>query len=561
MSGAEMLAHAQLMVHRRRWRSRKDWRAPTPHAIPAHDGNLPTTLSREKNAVIAEAERYLRGDYCLLNLPFHESPMDWHRDPQTGRRAPLEFALDINYLDTALVGNIKFLWEKNRHHHLTVLALAYRLSGDERFANEVTRQLLGWLEQNPFPRGVNWSSSLELGVRLISWSWIDRLLRGGAAHAQLFGPAGALWPAIYWHQWMIERHQSRGSSANNHLVGEMAGLFIAATEWPVFDESARWREHARKTLEHEILAQTFPCGLNREMAFAYHLFTRDLFHLAGDNFSDQYRQRLARMFAVIPAMTDSGGNLPRFGDSDDGMVLPLSLPPVAAGSTNLDEAGMFVLKSEQLFVLADAGPLGFGPTAAHGHADALSFTLSAGGKPLLIDPGTYDYLMEARWRAYFRGTRAHNTVVVDGLDQSIQAGPFLWIRHAHATVHHRDQNTLTASHDGYGRIGVTHRRRFSLDGNALALEDSLTGRGTHSIELCFHAAPQCDVQQLSPHVVSIANARLTLPERTEVTLVRGGEDAGWYSPHYGVKEPTWSIFARARCALPATFKTIVEVVR
>ena len=79
-------------------------------------------------------------------------------------------------------------------------------------------------------------------------------------------------------------------------------------------------------------------------------------------------------------------------------------------------------------------PLGYLSIAAHGHADALSFTLSVGGNEILIDPGTFAYHTQKRWREYFRGTSAHNTLRVDGADQSVPGGNFLWTQHSQTRV-------------------------------------------------------------------------------------------------------------------------------
>jgi uncharacterized heparinase superfamily protein len=220
-----------------------------------------------------------------------------------------------------------------------------------------------------------------------------------------------------------------------------------------------------------------------------------------------------------------------------------------------------------VFVLADAGPHGYLSIAAHAHADALSFTLSAGGKAILIDPGTYTYHTEERWRRYFRGTRAHNTVVIDDLDQSTQAGPFLWTRKARTRV--RDWKPtdsgarLVASHDGYARVGVIHQRSWELQGSTLTIMETLQGKGSHRVMLCFQVAPDCRVEQISESVFMITHAdvhaRLTLPDNMESALIRGGEEAGWYSPVFGVKQATFSILARRECPVPSSFKTVVEV--
>ena len=81
---------------------------------------------------------------------------------------------------------------------------------------------------------------------------------------------------------------------------------------------------------------------------------------------------------------------------------------------------------DRVSVLFDCAELGYGSIAAHGHADALSFTLRVGGRDVFVDPGTFDYFTYPEWRTYFRTTASHNTLEIDGRDQSAMLGPFLW---------------------------------------------------------------------------------------------------------------------------------------
>ncbi|MDB5100935.1 MAG: Heparinase N-terminus [Cyanobacteria bacterium RYN_339] len=661
MSPAELSGRGALAWRKRGWRRRTTWQAPAPTFWPAPAWTLPEGLQAE-SALLAEAEAYLRGEYRLLNLGYQETTPDWHLDPQTGRRAPLAFGPDLNYRDPLVAGNVKNTWEKNRHHHLTVLALAFALTRDERYAAEVDRQLRDWLQANPFPRGVNWTSMLELGVRLIAWVWIDRLLAGSAVHAGLFGTGGALWDAIYWHQWLMARCPSHGSSANNHLLGEVAGAYMAATAWPFFPESIAWRAHARQVLEREAALQTFESGLNREQAAAYHLFSLELFLLpavegdrAGEPFSPEYRAWLGRMLTALPRICDAAGHLPRFGDEDGGLgvqlraqtdcrltwlydlgrrFLGLALPagtslaplvwdqaatPLAyqapQGSEAFADAGVYVLASDrggprEVLCLADAGPLGFLSIAGHGHADALSFALNVGGQPVIVDPGTYVYHAEPAWRSYFRSTRAHNTVSVDGEEQSVARGPFLWgRRQAKAAVACWEPSSaggkLVAHHDGYTRLPgrVMHGRAFELVDGRLAIEDTLEGTGQHQIEWRLHFSPTCDVRieqqppapsplagevparaegaqwptEIPPPptgtspaggeegyavcVVTWPGGQLEIACDPRLTwrLVRGEEDGGWYSGGFNLKEPTYTLVGAANLTLPTKLEHRLDV--
>lgn len=527
MSPTEIVQRGVFEWQKCRWRQQ-----PPRGAAPLHL-NLPADTISAK---------------CLPSSPPNEADEilrrgtpDWHRDETTGKSAPLSFSFDIDYRAAGVIGNAKVIWEKSRHHHLTVLATAYALTKDERYADAVATQLLDWSAKNPCLRGLNWSHALEAGIRLIAWVWCERLLRGSAHHDRL----NALWPVIHQHQQFIELARSRGSSANNHLIGEMAGLFIAATAWPVFAETERWRELARQSLEEEIIRQTFPGGLNREMAWSYHVFTFEFFALAWlENptaFSAAYVERLRRMAGVITALADC---TPNYGDCDDGHALKLTSDNLrqlcSEIATNTEDAGLFVLRDGPIAVLADAGPHGYLSIAAHAHADALAFTLNVGGQPVFVDSGTCDYFGSEEDRRYFRSTRAHNTVVVDNLDQSTQAGPFLWGRQAKTTVESWDGKTLVASHDGYP--GIIHRRRFALRGRVLEITDALEGSGDHEAVICFHLSPECTPDRV----------KMNLPGKVETTQ-------GWYSPRFGVKNKATVIEARWRGALPVTLTTVLEI--
>src|SRR5208337_2918317 len=147
-------------------------------------------------------------------------------------------------------GNIKYLWELNRHLHLPSLAQAYVLTNDQRYAKEIRRHVESWVEACPFLRGANWTSSLELGIRLINWSIAWQLL--GSEKSPLFanGPDGRafleLWlGSVYLHVRTIMQNLSRFSAANNHLIGEAAGVWIAAVTWPYWPQLEQWGDKCR----------------------------------------------------------------------------------------------------------------------------------------------------------------------------------------------------------------------------------------------------------------------------------------------------------------------------
>jgi Heparinase II/III-like protein len=171
-----------------------------------------------------------------------------------------------------------------------------------------------------------------------------------------------------------------------------------------------------------------------------------------------------------------------------------------------------------------------------------------------VDPGTYVYLGLPAWREYFRGTRAHNTVCVDGADQSVQGGPFIWTRHATsrclAFELGDDHDEFVGEHDGYRRLEdpLIHRRRVTRDGNRFLVNDQLVCRGSHRIERCWHFAETCAVTVRGTEIYAQSNGiTVRIRAGSNNTLVRslhGSETpiGGWLSRRFDRKVATTSVF-------------------
>ena len=220
------------------------------------------------DSLMARAERIAehRLDFFDQKDKYLGDPIIWNRDHKRGQDTPMTYCASLDYRDVNEAGDCKFVWEPNRHHQLVVLGRAYRLSGDIRFANAVAEQLDSWLKQNPFGLGMNWRSSLELGIRLINWVWaLDLIKESKVINDQL---QNRILDSVARHIWEIDRKYSRGSSVNNHLIGEAAGVFVAASYFGNLRNASRWRDRSREILCREILSQTFPDGGTMEQAVA-----------------------------------------------------------------------------------------------------------------------------------------------------------------------------------------------------------------------------------------------------------------------------------------------------
>jgi len=472
-----------------------------------------------RGALVDAAERLLDGKWEVLGVVRDDLlDPDWALDPISGRAYPGDQrSFSIDYRAPGDGRNVKQVWELSRHHHLTVLAAAWWLTGDDRYATRAADHLRSWWRASPVLTGVNWNSGIELGIRLISWVWTRRLLDGWPGAPALFEENAVAVHQVYWHQRWLAAFRSRGSSANNHVIAEAAGQLVASCAFGWFAESRTWRADAATLLEAELAHNTFPSGLDREQAFEYHGLVAELglvaaaeAETAGAGLSEETWQLLCRMTDVVAGVVDCTGRPPRYGDGDDGRALVVDDPAssrwtslLATGGaifgplpwwpstapdlqslmlsalvgrrvdgglrpsdrpSHFADAGLTILRTPQgeegeLWCRCDGGPHGFLSIAAHAHADALSVEVRADGVDVLADPGTYCYHSEPEFRRFFRSTLGHNTMEVGGLDQSVAGGPFLWIRRAESRVLETDLGTpgtllWSACHDGYRRLQV-----------------------------------------------------------------------------------------------------------
>jgi hypothetical protein len=584
------------------------------HEVTRHP--VPT---RVRVAAQAAGDHVLDGTWPLLGVTRQDLvDPDWFADPVTGRRAPDDaLAFGINQRDESVTGNVKQVWELSRHHHLTQLAAAYWVTGDEKYAEAVDRQLRSWWRQNPFLSGIHWTSGIELGVRLISWVWIRRMLAEWPKVLDLFEHNEDCRRQVRWHQKYLAAFHSEGSSANNHAVAEDAGLLVSTCALPWFEESDRWRETASKRLLRHLAANTGADGLNRELATDYHRFVTELALVAatearasGHDLGEELWRIVTSSLDAAAAVLDGSGRPPRQGDGDEGRALvldgeldpwaallsagaatvgprpwwPTTAPslvgsflgtladraPVSEGRPearpdSFPDAGLVLLRTPaglepEVWCRCDGGPHGFLSIAAHAHADALSLEVRHDGVDILADPGTYCYHGEPEWRQYFRSTSAHNTIRVDGRDQSISGGPFLWTQHA-ATRLLRDETKVdgeqvwAAAHDGYRNLPrgrVRHQRcvRLRPDHRTLVVSDLVTNHGRHQVELFFHLGPEVtalldgDRALLSwSHRGTTRLANLHLPPELSWSTHRGESDPplGWYSLSFGERVPATTL--------------------
>ena len=566
-------------------------------------------------------------DFFGLQYLAIPEPSNWHCDPLTQTVAPKVLGKRLDYRNESLVGNPKYLWEWARHQHLIPLAAEYVCSKDSQLLIKIAADVDTWVEQNPMGIGIHWCSSLESGLRLIAWALIHILLSSAGVHGGLFGIVKddiKLRKSIFEQARFIRGYLSRFSSANNHLIGELTGLWVSSQVFGMGDKGKAWASFAQRELETESVNQVFSDGVNKEQAIYYHYWVLDYFLIAwvvaqsvDKPFSVEFEKTIEKMAVFLKNVSLPSGEPPQIGDADNGFVArfaptwpenpfsevilavqhlmdkPMGVlngcaakaiwyghvcgKPYTEGNEQhesraiqfplvYDEGGYAVLSNNRMKVVFDAGPLGYPEIAAHGHADALSFTLAIDDKWWLVDPGTYSYHTEPKWRDYFRGTSAHNTVRLKQQNQSQIGGPFLWLAKASSHFHsHGNRSSPAGSvqyikgeHDGYKRTNCNHSRTIELNEsvNILEIYDTIKMDDSTLVELYFHFHPDVEVHQSESARFSCtcdgAGLDITVDPNLKWEIVNGATEPilGWYSAGLGQKVPCVSLVGRvvsARC--------------
>ena len=580
-------------------------------------------------AIVRRADAAAAGRFHVLGHDglSYGDPIDWHRDPLSGKRAPLVHWSRIPYLDDAAVGDHKVVWEVNRHQHFVTLGQARALTGDERYGRAFADQLEHWMDENPPSLGINWASSLEVAFRAIAWLWALELFRDAPALTPtLLARALAV---LHAHGRHLERYLSTYFSPNTHLTGEALGLLYLGAVLPELRRAARWRETGRAILVEQLGRQVHRDGVYFEQASYYQRYTVDFYlHAAlleGENgrpLPEGALGTVERLADHLHALARPDGRIPLIGDDDGGRLVPLDAaalddvrptlataaalfgradwahaavgdttaalwllgaertavavdalagrpaPSEPVASRGFPLGGYFVMRDDRdaraNYAVVDCGPHGM-MNCGHAHADALAMEVAARGRAMLVDAGTYTYV--GAERDEFRGSAAHNTVLVDGESQSVPGPtPFTWRHVARsrlgAWVAHPAFDFFEGSHDGYARLAdpVRHERGVVfVKGGYWVVRDRVHGAGAHRVSARWLAAPG-----VAASAGDDGSVVLRAPaEGVSLRMASFGGDGrarveeGWVSSAFGARTRAPRYLYEADCAGPCELVTLL----
>jgi hypothetical protein len=583
-------AHQALAEHLRVRTS--NWPLKATHRVRLSAGvtqACPAAAERAREV----AERILGGRLDLLGYRdvVAGDPPAWHRDPIRGRTAPRDFWARVPYLDPA-IGDHKVIWEINRHQHFLALGTAYWLTDDTRYRDAFVRHIDDWVRENPPFAGINWASMLELAFRAMSWTWAVEFFTSCAANDATPWLVD-LFVSLDLQLSHIANNLSTYFSPNTHLSGEALALYAVSMAFPELRRSRVRVAAGRDVLLREAERQVRGDGGHAELSAHYHRYSTDFYLLAylvgraaGDNAAAAFERTAHRQAVYLRTIADDEGRLPLIGDDDGGRLFRFVDRPAWDASTTLSvaatalsdpsltvrpadaevfwtlgerpecadvgagmvtwpshlltESGYFVSRSPGgNHLVFDAGPHGF-LNGGHAHSDALSVDLTVRGLPLLVDPGTGTYTMDRAVRDRYRSARMHNTVVIDGRDPSVPAGPFHWQSRSDARmlVARTSKELDFAAGALCGRSAIHVRAVVSLHVTGWLIVDRVVAGARATAEAWWHLHPMWDARVCAGGVMVEASdgVRFSLTFNQGDVLLTQDPEIADVSLEYGRRE-------------------------
>lgn len=444
------------------------------------------------------------------------------------------------------------LWRYNLHY------FDYLLHAD-RSLDAKTNVIASWIKQNP-PGSVDAWEPYTVSLRIVNWV---KFFLQNSAHPNE-NSLHSLYTQALWLEKNIEYHLLANHYLKNGVALFFAGMYFAGAD------ADRWLAKGREILTSEVEEQFLADGGHYERSPMYHAISvadyLDVLNLAtsscqAETFLEiqQFKIRINKALEFLDDICLPDGDIPLFNDSalgiapHPGFILAYGNQITAyhrksqadgLSIKSKSHTGYYVLRDGADMLIIDCGAVGPNYQPGHAHSDTLSFVLALNGERTIVDTGVYDYESGPR-RLYARGTGAHNTVKIDGQDQSEVWGVFRVGRRAYPLCARLSSNrcghaTFEGAHDGYARLPgrLIHKRTIDYTApGKWTIRDMVDGSGLHMIESYLHIHPSCRVI-VGDRSVEILNTTgqavltITPDPKAQVTI-----KAGYYFPEFGKEQP------------------------
>jgi hypothetical protein len=553
-----------------------------------HEKEAAQIVASEK--LLDEADNLCHHRFCFLNLPLQELgyPVKWSFIPDGDR-----------------------LWQYNLHYGEWALTLlhTYMATKQKNYLDALMNLLSDWIEHNPVGKGPGWEP-YPVSRRLTAWARVGLSLLNDDMFKDFW--KNRLAPSLH-QQTRVLASNLEFDLSNNHLIANYKALAWMGLLFPHWPYSDRWKTIGLNGLWSEMQRQVLPDGVHDERSISYHtIVLQDLletWYLCRETsrlVPDNAEEILKKMMQFLADMISRDGSCPMLNDTVQGYPLdPRSV--LLAGGVLFDrsnwislaqgadtsyaslftkksersetakdgysypkvkaypDAGYVVLRDERGGSLCfDAGPMGPNHLPGHGHADALSFELFAGGRWLVVDPGVYSY-HDKQWRDYFRGTKAHNTVSIDDEDQCVFWGAFRVAYPPKVRLIDWSETHVEGEHEGYSRLRhpVIHRRRIERrELDEWEIGDHFHGKGEHDFILTLQLSPGAEAIHEGkeslvkwPDGIGLQISVVSLKADYKVAF-----EESWVSPGWNIKDKAMRYVLKWRSNLPAESHLVLKIV-
>ncbi|MBD3182582.1 heparinase [Candidatus Poribacteria bacterium] len=563
--------------------------------------------------------------------------IDWHTDFKVGWTWKKKYFKLYKHTNYSKPYDIKIPWELSRCQHFVTLGKAYWYTNDEKYAKEFVCQILDWIKSNPPKIGINWAGIMDVAIRLVNWIWGYHFFKG-SPHIDDNFIIIFLKSLLAHGEHIINNLEDEYEFNTNHYLSDLVGLIYLSISFPEFKKCKEWGNFAVNELIREMEKQVYPDGVDYEGSISYHRLVTELFLSATllvlqsnkYKFPEWYMHRLENMIYFVLYYTKTDGNAPQIGDSDDGRLHILSNYSkwnrlnhsylLSAGaaifsrsdfkakaaefheesiwllslagfnhyedieikenkieSRGFTRGGIYLMRNSDMYMVVDCSSVDNKSPSGHKHNSRLSFEIFAYGKNLLVDPGSYLYTADAKWRNTFRSTSYHNTIELDGYEQSALDDINLFLLNSVSEVKvikwetKAEYDFLDVQHNGYTRLSdpVIHNRKifFHKKRDYWLIQDLLVNpdmrensfEKEHKGRFYLHFAPMNIDNDPNNPLFLIA----TSSDNTGIIIHSLGNDEmdfsveqGWLSLRYGEKIPSPIICYEKSGKLPLSFEFI-----
>ena len=468
-------------------------------------------------ALLEKADHAIKGEIFSFSheyLNYRENgKINWNMNPVSKEKANSD--LNWNQLpDFGKYGDIKLIWEASRFPHIYYFINAYASTKDEKYAKACLNQIIDWIDNNPYPKGVNYKCGQEITFRIIAWMTAIDYFRDFLSEEDEI----TIVKNIYLSILRVDANIDYAARAvkNNHSLSESIGLILFGLHFKQFNESEKLLKKGIRYLLKETAYQVYADGSYIQHSFTYQRLALDILSFVimisekkGLVLPVEIKERHQQMIHFLNAFIQENGWLPNYGSNDGANLFPVSndnyrdfrsslnFAQVVNSKSKLfdghsalldlfglkmdtqtslkkdiafNDGGYYILKNDHIFSFTRCHTYRDRPASN----DMLHLDIWYEGKNIFCDTGSYSYNTDKNFKNNFIGVLGHNTIMINNTNQMQQVLNFGYSNWTKAKCIKFDTNRFVGINTAYQKeFGIIHERTIALENNKLKIVDDL----------------------------------------------------------------------------------------